>query len=68
MGLWVFLRRRSSLAYYLTLGLLSVISLLTLTDDFGLSDLIVLIITIAPFVLLIKDRGWYLERYPSSSE
>jgi predicted membrane channel-forming protein YqfA (hemolysin III family) len=68
MGLWLFLRRRSRLAYYLALGLLAVISLLTITDEFGLSDLIVLIITVAPLMLLIKDRAWYLQRAPGSPE
>lgn len=68
IGLSVFLRGRRRLAYYPTLGMLAVISLLTLTDDFGLSDLIVLMITIAPLILLIKDQGWYIQRYPDSGE
>jgi hypothetical protein len=68
IGLSVFLRGRRRLAYYLALGLLVTISLLTLTDDFGLPDLIVLILTVAPLVLLIKDRTWYIEQYSGSSE
>ena len=68
LGLWVFLRRRSGIAYYLTIGLLVVLSILTVTDEFGLSDLIVLIIIAAPLVLLIKARAWYLRRNPGDPE
>ena len=68
IGLLVSLRRRSALAYYLTLGLLFGISLLILADQFGLPDLIVLIITVVPLVLLIKDRAWYLRRSPGALE
>ena len=68
LGLRVFLRRRSRIAYYLTIGLLVVLSTLTVTDEFGLSDLIVLIIIAAPLLLLIKDRAWYLRRSPGSLE
>jgi peptidoglycan/LPS O-acetylase OafA/YrhL len=60
--LWFFLRKRSKVAYYLTLVLLLFISLLTVFDEFGLSDLIYLIIAIVPLVLLIKDQAWYLQR------
>jgi len=59
--LWFFLKRHSKVAYYLTLALLLVLSLLTVADDFGLSDLIYLIIAIVPLALLIKDRAWYLQ-------
>jgi len=68
LGLWVFLRRRSGIAYYLTIGLLVVLSILTVTDEFGLPDLMVLIIIAAPLVLLIKDRAWYLRRNPGNPE
>ena len=62
--LWVFLRRHSKVSYYLALALLSMLSLLTVGDDFGLSDLIYLIIALVPLVLLIKDRAWYNQREP----
>ncbi|MCJ7513455.1 MAG: hypothetical protein MUO23_10860 [Anaerolineales bacterium] len=65
IGLCVFMRRRSRFAYYLTLGLLGLLALLTVADEFGFSDLIVLIITVSPFALLIKDRAWYLQRNPA---
>jgi len=53
--------RQNRVAYFLTLGLLVAISILTIFDDFGLADFVVLIINIAPIILLIKDRAWYLQ-------
>jgi hypothetical protein len=61
MGLCGLLRRGNHVAYYLTLGLLVVLSLLTVADQFGISDLIVLILLGVPLVLLVKDRAWYLQ-------
>jgi len=61
IGLSFFLRRRTSVAYYIMLGMLALISLLTVTDEFGLADLVVLAISVVPFVLLIKDKAWYLQ-------
>ena len=66
LGLFVFLGKRNRTAYFLALGLLIAITLLTIFDDFGLVDLIVLIINIAPIILLIKDRAWYLQVKPST--
>jgi hypothetical protein len=54
--------RPNRLAYFPTLGLLIVISILTLFDDFGMADLVVLILDITPVILLIKDRAWYLQK------
>lgn len=62
----ILLRRRTIIAFYLTLALLFVVLLLTLADDFGLSDLIVLVITLAPIVMLLKERTWYFNRQKSS--
>ncbi len=59
--LFVFLRKRSLVAYFLALPLLSGISLLTITDEFGIFDFAVLSINIIPLFLLIKDRAWYLQ-------
>ena len=61
IGLFIFLLKRNRIAYYLTLAFFIVTSLLTIFDDVGLSDLVVLIINIVPIVLLIKDRSWYLQ-------
>ena len=58
-ALYFFLARRSRVAYFLTLGLLAAVSLATFFDDFGWSDLAVLLLNLAPVALLIKDRAWY---------
>ncbi len=55
----ILLVRRSRIAYYLTLSLLVVITIAIVVDQFGIPDLVVLIITVIPFPLLIKDRRWY---------
>ena len=60
LGLFFFLGKRSRIAYFLTLAFLAVASLLTIFDQFGWSDLVVLIINLIPMFLLIKDRRWYL--------
>jgi lysylphosphatidylglycerol synthetase-like protein (DUF2156 family) len=64
VGLFIFLAKRSRIAYTLALSLFAVSSLLTIFDDFGLADLVVLAINIIPIVLLIKDRAWYLQVKP----
>lgn len=60
-GLTVFLKKKNKIAYFLTLAFLIFITLLTIADDFGIADLIVLILLLIPIVFLIKDRGWYFE-------
>lgn len=55
-----FLRKRNKFAFYLTLAILGTLILLSLTDDFGFSDLVYLILTSLPFTLLIANRKWYL--------
>ncbi|MBN2556751.1 MAG: hypothetical protein JXA97_12495 [Anaerolineales bacterium] len=52
----------SRLAYCLLLALLSLIAVLSVADEVGLADLIVLLLTLAPIVLLHKDRRWYLSQ------
>ncbi len=60
LGLLVFLARRRRIAYSLMVALLALISAATIADDFGLADLVVLALTVAPIVLLVKDRAWYV--------
>jgi hypothetical protein len=60
--LFVFLGRRNRPAYFLACGALFISALLTIFDDFGWSDLIVELITLAPLMLLIKERVWFLQR------
>lgn len=64
LGLFIFVLKHGRIAYYLTLAFFVVASLLTIFDDVGLSDIVVLIINIVPIVLLIKDRAWYLQVNP----
>ena len=48
------------IALYLLLIGFGLISILTITDQFGIYDLIVLILNLAIFLLLIKERHQYL--------
>jgi hypothetical protein len=61
VGVVIFLRRHNRSAYYFALILLAIISVLSITDDFGFLDLFSLLISIIPFGLMIKDRTWYLQ-------
>jgi lysylphosphatidylglycerol synthetase-like protein (DUF2156 family) len=61
VGLFVFLVQRNRFAYFIALCLLVATSLLTIFDQFGLVDLVILVINIVPIILLIKDRAWYLK-------
>jgi hypothetical protein len=64
LGLFIFIRRRNRIAYYLILGLLVITFLLNFFDNVGLVDLAVIIINLIPIILLIKDRSWYLQGKP----
>jgi lysylphosphatidylglycerol synthetase-like protein (DUF2156 family) len=66
--LFFFLAKRSRIAWFIALGFLAVTCLLTIFDDFGWSDLVVLVINIIPLILLIKDRAWYLQGKPGAVE
>jgi hypothetical protein len=54
------LYRHSRAAYHLTIAFFVFTSLLNFFDDFGLVDLVALVINILPVILLLKDRTWYL--------
>jgi len=62
MLLFQLLRMRKRLAYFITLVVLALIMLLTLFDQVGLADAVVLVITLVPFVLLILGRKWFLQQ------
>ncbi len=64
LGLLFLLLRRSQIAYFGAVGLLALSCLMLVFDDFGLADLVFLLISLAPLVLLLKDRAWYLEKRP----
>lgn len=57
------LRRRSRVAYLLAHGLLSMISVLTLTDEVGIADLLVLVLHVAPILFLWLARRQF---FPSN--
>jgi lysylphosphatidylglycerol synthetase-like protein (DUF2156 family) len=61
LAVFISLGKRSRIAYFIALGVFVATSFLTIFDDFGLVDLAVLAINIAPIILLIKDRTWYLQ-------
>ena len=54
------LKRRSRFGYLLTVALLAVMILASLLDDFGLADLLFVLVTLMPLALLLKDRAWYV--------
>lgn len=58
-GFYLLARRFGGIGYYPLLALLVLISILTITDEFGLVDLNVLILHLVPLVLLVMDRSWY---------
>jgi hypothetical protein len=60
LGLFIFLFRGNRAAYFLTLAFFAFTAILTIFDDVGPSDLVVLAINIIPLLLLIKDRAFYL--------
>ena len=62
--LFVLLCKRNRIAYFLGIGLFIAMSLLILLDDFGWTDLVVLIINVVPLILLITDRSWHLQARP----
>lgn len=59
--LYFLLRSKNNFAFYLTIAFLTFLAILTVMDDLGIIDFLVLIITILPIVLLIKDRKWYFQ-------
>lgn len=61
LALAVLLRRRKRIAYWLTLALLAPIIVVTIMDQFGLSDLTVVLMHLLPFALLLKNRDWFLQ-------
>ena len=61
LGLTFFLFKRSRTSYFLTLVFFGITSILTIFDDVGLADIVFLLISLIPILLLIKDRSWYLQ-------
>lgn len=59
-GIVIFLRARKRFAFYFGVVLLTIIAVLSITDEVGLSDLVVLLASLITLGLLIKDRAWHL--------
>ena len=56
------LTRRVHRVYPWAILFLAIASLTFLFDDFGFTDLIVLVLHLIPLALLIKDHTWYVPR------
>ena len=59
--LYVFLGRRSRLAFFAALVALGCLAVLTLADQVGCVDVAVLALTLAPMACLIGGRGWFMQ-------
>lgn len=59
-ALALLLGRPQAWSYYLTVGLLLLITVSFLFDQFGWTDLLALSFSLIPLVLLLKERAWYL--------
>ena len=57
----IFIKRRNRFAFYFGLLMLTIIAVLSITDEFGWLDFFSLLISLIPLVLLLKDRNWYLK-------
>ena len=60
LALFFFLSRRTHWAFIPALTVLGATVLLNIFDQLGWSDLVVIALNLIPFILLIKDRAWYL--------
>jgi hypothetical protein len=61
-GLCALLARRNGPAYYASLAFLLFIALLTVADEVGIWDAVVMLLTITPAILLLFPRVWYFQR------
>lgn len=59
--LYFLLKNKSKIAFFLTIAFLILIALLTMMDDLGWIDFLVLVVTLIPVVILIKEREWFLK-------
>jgi hypothetical protein len=62
LSLTILLMKRKHLAFSLMFTALIIESILLIFDDFGLSDMIFLTITLFPIVLLFLNRHWYFKQ------
>jgi hypothetical protein len=59
--LCMLLSKRIRFAWYAAILALVVSACLGIFDDFGWSDLIVLVINLVPLILLARERAWFLK-------
>jgi LPXTG-motif cell wall-anchored protein len=62
LALTFFLYKQSRNAFFLTVAFFVFTSILVIFDDVGLADVIFIVISLIPVILLIKDRAWYLRQ------
>lgn len=55
------LKRRNRWGFYAGVGMLTLIALLSITDEFGVLDFFSLLMSLVPLGLMLKERGWYLK-------
>lgn len=61
VGLWALLRKRWKPAWYLAVIALGLMTIANIFDQIGWVDVLVMLGSAAPLVLLIIDRKWYLK-------
>lgn len=61
IALCLFLRKRNKIAFYFSLAVLGTLVILSLTDELGAADLVYIILTLIPLMLLLANRKWYFE-------
>lgn len=59
--LWFLLRKRWNPAWYMTVIALGLMTIANIFDQIGWVDVLVMLVSAVPFVLLIIDRKWYLK-------
>ena len=55
------LRAKNKFSFYLSIAFLTFLAILTVMDNLGMIDFLVLHVTILPVLLLLKDRNWYFQ-------
>lgn len=60
LGTLILFLERNPLAFYLILGMLVLVAVMTVFDQFGYVDLAFLILTVLPITLLLWNRRSYL--------
>ena len=61
LGLTYQVWKHNRTAYYLMIAFFILTSILTIFDDLGLADILFLVISMIPVILLIRNRAWYLQ-------